>query len=394
MPLQPTSEAQPQATREDRFSLLKNLPPDICHRVIFPFLDGKALSTLHLALAVDRSEKASECEYSIQKSAHDRVQLLHQSWQSDLEELAARYSNVTTTSNGRRDPPGQIRPFILRALNCIDQFQREVIDQDDVHGQSRRISEAMILEHTFAFPYDTLGNPCHHVLGPGRKILAPEWPFWCGRIQVLLWVPRGSFHGFERIMLEANVVLLSPNWDQIHYPAWSALGERRAAENGNHDESCPQLDTIQLVAESYNFLPTPPMGRLVGITEKDRETIKTLSSRLSDQNTVAILSPHHREALTTRTRYIDSLRIISRSQAHQRLRSMPSLPFAFYVEGNTTTGVSEGVDLDSSSDLLCCWQYRDLFDNTVMTTARECVPYWKRLVEAREQSLAEGELRG
>ena len=389
------------------FSLLKNLPPGFAS--IYPFLDGKAMSTLHLALSVDKSEEAGDMRSCLNKSAMKRLERIPKQWQAHLNQIIAHSSNSdNSTTNGsspRRSLLNQVRPSILKAINCFHQFQQyaqENGDRETCHHQTRILSEAMIMFHLFAIPYCNLkhlGTCQAGLLSSPRSLgIAPEWPIWCGKIQIAMWVPRGSFHGFERQILSANVILLSPTWDQIHFPAWHALGEtghdRRCDGSADNDDS---IDTIQLIAESYNFLPTPPMGRLVGITTEDQGIINIMAHRMADQDTVAILSPAHR-SVESRNRYIDSVRIISRSQAQQRISRMPSLPFSFYVKGNNAhynknqfASGDEDLSFAQGEELLCCWQYRDLFANAVVTTAQDCIPYWKHMALTRDQCLLQEE---
>lgn len=387
------------------FSLLKELPPDFAS--IYPFLDGRALSTLHLALSVDKSVQASEIRSSLTKSATKRLERIPKLWQAQLHQIIVNSSSLddaaTNGNYSRRSLANQIRPFIQRAINCFHQFQHYVQENGDGEAdewccrQTRILSEAMIIENVFTFPYDALKQ--FDSIQPGLPSSSrpvdsvPEWPIWCGKIQIAMWVPRGSFHGFERQILTANVALLSPTWDQIHFPAWHALGDTNNDGGGDvNDTGTNEIDTIKLIAESYNFLPTPPIGRLVGVTVKDQEIVNNMSLRLADQDTVAILSPAHR-AVSSRNRYLDSVRIISRSQAQHRISRMPSLPFAFYVKGATTNGSNsaavggEDIHVTHGEDLLCCWQYRDLFENAVVTTAQECIPYWKDIALTRDRCL-------
>lgn len=390
------------------FSLLKDLPPGFAS--IYPFLDGRALSTLHLALTVDKSEEAGDIRSCLQKYAMKRLDRIPKTWQAHLDQIIIAHSSdsdtiATNGSSSRRSLLNQIRPFILKAINCFAQFQDYAQetnngDRETCYHQTRVLSEAMIMEHVFAIPHDNLkhlkiqaGLPS----SPRSLGIAPEWPVWCGKIQVAMWVPRGSFHGFERQIMSVNVILLSPTWDQIHFPAWHALGDTSHDRRGDGGtDNAEAIDTIQLIAESYNFLPTPPMGRLVGMTAKDQGIVNSISYRMADQDTVAILSPAHRAA-ASRNRYIDSVRIVSRFQAEQRISRMPSLPFSFYVKGNKAPNNSQfaTVDEDPSfgqgAELLCCWQYRDLFANAMVTTAQDCIPYWKHMALNRDQCLPQDE---
>jgi len=405
--------SDPKATHDagHYFTPLKSLPSDMCSRSIYPFLDKKSLSTLFLALSSENSTKATEYRECIIKRARCGIASIQQEWQSELESMNDKYTpsaaaaaaaadntdnDATSSSNGRRNNSvkQQVRPYMSAAVRCIFDFQmsqEEQNNQEDIAKQNRAVSEALIIEHTFSFPYHNLGRKVkqqqqqqelQQQQQQNRTTVPREWPIWCGRIEVLLWIPRGNFHGFERKILQANAMLLSPNWDLAHYSGWESVLERKnSSSNDSENKNTNPLRTIQLVAEAYNFLPTPPMGRLVGMTQKDQDVLRTIAGRLSDQNTVAILS----RFMDAHKSLIDTVRILSRSQASERARTMPSLPFSFYVHHDDLANAAE-LD-DAGQELLCCWQYRDMFDTTLQTTASKCIPYWKQLAQARDMCL-------
>jgi hypothetical protein len=336
------------------------------------------LSTLVLALLADKS--IPEHQYILRvvlKAGEDRLDALVKEWNACLEEDAGSGEESKT----RRARINECRPSILRAINCIEQLQQaqnqttRENEEENFKMTSRRVSETMIMSDLFSYHYNKEvsrgpSNQKPHV--PHTNTFKfEEWPVWCGKLQVLLWVARGPFHGFSRTMLEANVFLLSPNFNQFNFLAWDSMT--------GQDDNDDNIARVGLVAETYNFLPTPPMGRLVGVTEEDEKSLQTIALRLGDQNTVAILSPQLQSA--TPNRYMQNVRVITRSQGRDRLKNVPSLPFASYVNGLGNN------DTDDAKDLLCCWQFNDTYQDAIVTTARDCIPHFRNILKNKEKCM-------
>ena len=376
--------------------LLKVLPPEVCERVVFPFLEGKALSTLAAALFVD-AKSTPEHRYLLQiilKVGIDRLEKVARQWQKRLMEEEEEEMNVKQ----RRESSTSI----LRAVHCIEQLQQTLQQErerenDSAVVLSRQISEIMIFSDLF-YCYKT-GQKREEVLmraknndnidlkstSIGSTYSYEEWPVWCGRIQILLWVARGPFHGFNRSMLEANVMILSPNFNPLNFLAWHSVAANNI--NTNHDgDDKEDIATVGLVAETYNFLPTPPMGRLVGIAREDEESLQQIALKLGDQNTVAILSPQQQSAAPSR--YMQNIRIVTRSQGRDRLHNMPALPFTSYVNERGRQYGYDNNATDDAKDLLCCWQFHDTYQDTILTTARDCVSYFLDILKNRERCKA------
>jgi hypothetical protein len=294
------------------------------------------------------------------------------------------------------------RTSILRAVHYVEQFQQTLQQErerenDSAVVLSRQISEIMIFSDLF-YCYK-MGQKREEELvrarndkidlkstSIGSTYSYEEWPVWCGRIQILLWVARGPFHGFNRSMLEANVMILSPNFNPLNFLAWHSVAAKNI--NTNHDDGNGKEDiaTVGLVAETYNFLPTPPMGRLVRISNEDEELLQQIALKLGDQNTVAILSPQLQSAAPSR--YMQNIRVVTRSQGRDRLRNMPSLPFTSYVNESGRQHEHDNNATDDAKDLLCCWQFHDTYQDTILTTARDCVPYFLDILKNRERCIA------
>lgn len=315
----------------------KDLPVEVYVRIA-PFLNSQGLLSLYDILDLAGQQ-------TVTKVSKNGLKTLCQDWEGSL------VGGDTESSNRRLY---QVRPTIRRAVDCIQQFLEQANSAQGNETQRRRhLEESLTILDLFS----------HVRPAPKLSIPIQEFPIWCGELQVLVWIPRGAFHGMQRVLLAANVIVLSPNWDPVHYPAWASLGN--ANNNGNN--------IVQLAAESYNFVPTIPMGRIVGIQAKDQQVLKELAAHLSNQNTVAVPPPTR---LSNRQRMVQAIRIVSRSQAKQRLANMPSrLPYRFYLD---EMGEEDGMDL------VCCWELRDLFQEATLTTAQDLIPFWKTMVDTRE----------
>lgn len=312
---------------------MTNLPVEVYARVV-PFLKREEVLAFYQVVS-------TEVQGLLAKTARNRLETVFRSWE---ESYALQEKGDGSDNDKAKLKCHQVGPVLRRAVACIRQVQEQLQNQET---EKRRLEGSLIMSDLFSLPTNTSG--------------VVEWPIWCGRIQVLLWAPRGIHHGMQRIMIEANVQLLSPNCDAVHYPSWNALGGDKKS--------------VQLVAESYNFVPTTPMGRLVGLTQSDKEKLQTLAGHLANQNTVAVPPP----GSLGRQRMLQALRVVSRSQAKQRLKNMPSrLPFRFYVDDDKDGG--------NDMDLICCWELRDLFqDSTDHATARALMPNWQTILQTREK---------
>jgi len=306
----------------------------------------------------------------------------------------------------------QVRPFLARAVHCLEQFlynpphaEQEQEDRFTPWDEIKKVSDLFLSVDAFCFPYNKLGQQQQQQQHPIIPVPVPaplppptvlEWPIWCGTIELPLWIPVVSFHGVQRIILQANVVLLTPNFEQKHYLGWDALAGRNSRTSNDVSNN-----VIELISEAYNFFPTPPMGRLVGVQYEDQQILQQIATRLSDQNTVAILAPSQLNRPSgdddNRRRLIQIVRIISRRQARERMaRStmLQRMPFAFYVQQREQHPQEEEPSLsledddDDNNDLLCCWEYTDLFQDAILTTATECAPYFKKMILARQKYLS------
>jgi hypothetical protein len=112
---------------------------------------------------------------------------------------------------------------------------------------------------------------------------------------------------------------------------------------------------IKLVSQSYNFIPIRPRGRLCGLTEQDRATIRDIRRRLESRDQV----------MTLRYRNDDGfiLRIISPEQAKRRLSSF------FSSTGRSNQDAAASFE-SFSEGLLCCWEYPSDDDSPVTKEAQ------------------------
>ena len=423
------------ASQYDIPPCLKNLPPEIWGRDICSFLDGKALSTLFVAVLSHHNDPVMKVLLAvIEACARDRVEILHQNWQWHLGKLEA-----AQTGNNRYIA-FQCRPYLITAMQYIYhllviQHQDEEAEADQErhaaflsryhHMKNVMISEWMVCADAFGL-YSRLSmvdfrisenlavsndSRIRNELPTHGDMQAPvpikEWPVWVGKIQVLLWVPRGIHGGVQRIMLEANVVILTPMFGLPTFITLDELGrapqgERLIRNLPNNDNAAAAGTTtgiMQLVAEACGFVPAPPMGRLVGLSEKDKDVVRDVAARLSDQNTVAIIP------ISQDSRHlIPNMQMISRRQARQRIQNK-LVPFDFYVQhqqlrqqhpstqtpvpteqnaSETSDGTPRIGNDDGCYDLLCFWHARDVDRISV----RDYSHYWKKFIENRQALLS------
>jgi hypothetical protein len=374
----------------DGIRVLKLLPPEIFPLDIFPFLNLKALSTFHLALLSDRGNPRCEQTLQVGKYGCDCWKSLCQAWQESLEILESDFARQQYSENMGDDDNDNVlrnRLIVVRGWvrEAVHFLQPEILQQQHQHQDSpishaqKIMSQLMIVVEAFRLAQKYAGNPVPGARGiqvqPNRLV---EAPIWCGRIQVAMWKQRGRFHGFQQVLLGANVILLSPLWGQRrHFEAWESLS--RSVRHPHRDDdgnTINQADpatmaTITMIADPYNFTPVPPIGRLVGLRQSDRETLKSISSTLQDQDTVAILRPLH-DCAPIEMRLVLA---VSRSQARERSR-VTAFPCCYYARGT-------GEDC-YQDDLICCWQ--SVGDNQI-TSIDTGTPYWKQILKDRDRGL-------
>ncbi|CAB9501794.1 expressed unknown protein [Seminavis robusta] len=369
--------------------VLEKLPLELFPRLIFPFLDPRSLSTFYVSIVVDRHHLRA-CEATLRRFVSDELKSMFRSWRASLEkaeeQVVAARSNKDDASIVRRCRLDQVRVLVQRAVDFVQAFLQEYSaffdNDDDAQHPTLCFSKATILLDALGMSQQylcshscsttTIPNQNHHLLNHINRLV--EAPIWCGRIQVLLWVPRGNYHGFRRILLQARVALLSPIWNrQSTFDTWEPLLPPQ--NNDSNDDNDPAL---RLIVESYNFLPTLPIGRMVGLRPTDRSTLQTIAHRLEDQNTVAILSPQQQSR-----RMLRQVLLLSRTQARERAK-MPRMPFCYYAK-------SLGEE-DNRNDLICCWQQQEGADDNqhqdTTTTIDSAMDHWQRILKVRDVAMA------
>jgi hypothetical protein len=152
-------------------------------------------------------------------------------------------------------------------------------------------------------------------------------------------------------------------------PDWSAQHARVLLRSIGDDEnnsswslrslhgwrSAFPISAIKLVSQTYNFIPIRPRGRLCGLTEQDRATIRAIRRRLESRDQVMTLRYPHYDGFI--------LRIISPEQAKLRLASFSN---STSNRRNQDAAAASGFE-SFSEGLLCCWEYPSDDDDSPVT---------------------------
>lgn len=256
-------------------TLLSLLPREIIQNILSLYCDCKSIALFWQAFSVSQIHSSGICDL-LDNAVGDRFRNLDESIEDSKERILSCIS-----------PPGQVEPSEL---------------QTNPKVKVRRMQTRYLSQRLTALDY------CEQI----PNII------WCGLME------------FKDPMLpdwsaqHAQVVLL-PDDGGRYTNAWTI--------RNIHGWSSSFPIQIKLVSQNYNFIPIPPRGRIFGISNEDKETIRDIRRRLESRDQV----------MTLRYRNDDGfiLRIVSPEQARQRLSS-------FFLHSDFET-FPEG--------LLCSWEY-------------------------------------
>jgi hypothetical protein len=127
-----------------------------------------------------------------------------------------------------------------------------------------------------------------------------------------------------------------PDWSAQHVQVVLRSDESWSLRN-IHGWSSSFPIQIKLVSQTYNFIPIRPRGRIYGISDEDKETIRDIRRRLGSRDQVMSLRYRNDDGFI--------VRIISPEQAKQRLAS-------FFQHGNQKDNFESAPE-----GLLCSWEY-------------------------------------
>jgi hypothetical protein len=176
-----------------------------------------------------------------------------------------------------------------------------------------------------------------------------EWPIWCGEIVV------HSSVSDMRTRNKANVVVTAP----IQRPAFIS-GVNLLPKQGK---------TPSFRLEPVPMIPTPPWGKMRGLTEKDENALVPIMDRLEVLNEVAV--PRDFGA----SEVLD-IRILSPTQARDMLSAAPWSP----------RKSSWIVESEEQKSLICSWQNDEWNDAPVeLGRERNYIPHIINLMSVRDQ---------
>jgi hypothetical protein len=302
------------------FQLLHQLPQELLDFLLSNFCDGKSLWTLGFALSVSSDTFCAQTTRLVIPSVVDKK----------LLEIAA-----TLEEKGLPDD-------FVNTQGAV-QWIEAIANLRDIDGDAIRMRRLFENSAVLDFLRESLNT--YSDMDKGNL----EWPIWCGKIRV------DSSVGETRMLNTAAVVLTVP----IQRPSFIS------AANLLPDHA--RVPNFRL--EPHNMIPTPPWGKMRGLTETDENILSPIMDRLDESNEVAV--PSNLCAYN-----VLDIRIVTQKQARRLLSTVPWSPrkSAWIVES------------EQQKSLVCCWQNDELNDAPVeVGREREYIPHIVNLICVRDQ---------
>jgi hypothetical protein len=304
----------------ESFQLLHQLPQELLDFLLSNFCDGKSLWTLGFALSVSSDAFCEQSTRIVIPSVVDKKLL---AIAATLEEKGL---------------PGDV----INTRGAVEWIEAIVSLRggDDAATRMRHM-----FENTAVLDFLRESLNIYSDVNKGHL----EWPIWCGKIMV------DSSVNETRMRNTAAVVLTAPIQRPSFISAVSLLPHHLRATNFR--------------LEPYNIIPTPPWGKMRGLTEIDEIVLGPIIDRLEESNEVAV--PRNLGAAS----FLD-IRMMTQNQAQRLLSAVPWSPrkSAWIVES------------EPQKSLICFWQNDDLNDTPVeLGREREYIPHIMNLISVRDQ---------
>ena len=359
--------------RKSSFDLIRQLPPEILDRILFVYCDGKALSTLTVALSTALSDFYSNIAYNIIPTISKRLL---------MRIIVDIESNIVDGLN-YADATRWIR--LIAEDNNIDAPTKTLFGKEQCRINSK-------LEDG-----ETSSELRCEIVESRRKVIRYcsenlaladflrismmesqrgkwEWPVWVGQISVSVIVDATVARSMT------HIVILAPFDFPCHMPGSSLLYRHRTP-------------TSLFRCEPMNMIPIPPWGRLLGLTATDKLALKRIALRLEEGGQSHVVVP-------TRNQEHDPLNIRILSKKDARLRILGAAPRF----GSTLSELSTWLlhddhvgrgDIDDNNndvmntlELVCCWE-NDTIDEI---QPREYIEYIIILMKTRDRLIKEANI--
>ena len=358
--------------RKSSFDLIRQLPPEILDRILFVYCDGKALSTLTVALSTALSDFYSNIAYNIIPTISKRLL---------MRIIVDIESNIVDGLN-YADATRWIR--LIAEDNNIDAPTKTLFGKEQCRINSK-------LEDG-----ETSSELRCEIVESRRKVIRYcsenlaladflrismmesqrgkwEWPVWVGQISVSVIVDATVARSMT------HIVILAPFDFPCHMPGSSLLYRHRTP-------------TSLFRCEPMNMIPIPPWGRLLGLTATDKLALKRIALRLEEGGQSHVVVP-------TRNQEHDPLNIRILSKKDARLRVLGAAPRFGPTLSEAFTWLLHddhvGSDVDDNNndmmnpfELVCCWE-NDTIDEI---HPREYIEYIILLMKTRDRLIEEANI--
>jgi hypothetical protein len=371
---------KPPSTCQSSIELLQVLPPEILDRILSVYCDGKALSTLAIALSTSLTDFYGHVACKLIPAISKRL-------------LLKIVDNIEAHKIDGFNYAGAIR--WIRLIAAEHDGDGSTITQFNIN-ESHQICSKMKNDDTTIGSDTITDSRSQNVVNVRRKIMRYcsenfavvdflhrsmkesqcgkwEWPVWVGQISVSVIVDATVARSMT------HIVILAPLDFPCHIPGSSLLYRHRTP-------------TSLFRCEPMNMIPVPPWGRLRGLTTNDEVALKRIALRLEEAGESHVVVP-------TRNQEHDPLNIRILSQKDARLRILDAAPrFGPHLSETLTwlihdNGMSsnEGDDHNNNNELMnpfelvCCWE-NDTLDEIL---PREYIEYIILLMKTRDRLIQE-----
>ncbi len=358
------------------FELLQQLPPEVLDRILFVYCDGKALSTLAVALSTSRldfySNIADKVIPTISKRLLLRItdEIESNSINSFKHVGVIRWIRLIVADydmNGSTTISSNIRNNHDRLQTCNTTDRRDVITELRLQKVTGRRKLIRYCSENLAVVDFLRRSMMESQRGKW------EWPVWVGQISVSVHVDATVARSMT------HIIILAPLDFPSHIPGSSLLYRHRTP-------------TSLFRCEPMNMIPIPPWGRLRGLTANDEVALNRIAVRLEEAGQSHVVVP-------TRHQEHDPLNIRILRQTDARLRIVDAAPrfgpnmtetLTWLVHDDAVSNDEAGnIDVDRATpnpfELVCCWE-NDTIDEI---PPREYIEYIIMLMKTRDRLIKE-----
>ena len=355
------------------FELLQQLPPEVLDRILFVYCDGKALSTLAVAVSTSLLDFYSNIADKVIPTISKRLLL------RIIDEIESNSINgfkhvgairwirlIAADTDCDMNGSLTIDHSIIRANHdqsrtCNTTDRSETISELRSQKVKSRRKRIRYCSENFAvvdFLRRSMVESQH-----GKW----EWPVWVGQISVSVHVDATVARSMTYIEI------LAPLDFPSHIPGSSLLYRHRTP-------------TSLFRCEPMNMIPVPPWGRLRGLTANDNVALNRIAVRLEEAGQSHVVVP-------TRNQEHDPLNIRILRKTDARLRIIDAAPrFGPNMTETLTWLIHDeagDIDVDRATpnpfELVCCWE-NDTLDEIL---PREYIEYIIMLMKTRDRLVKE-----